>query len=578
MRQRRHHRRRRYGDSPTPATKKLSSKAVSAAVLLVLVVFLGSKTLSFFGVGNAIRATAAMLEVEGSGIVNVSVDGGPLKRAENDLKLYAGDTVVSSPRNYATLSFFDGTVVRIDESTQIDIVESMQGEEKSTLKTELHEGTLWVATPPLSTFSGSITRTIASPYISVSIPSKAEVVMAPRSISVFSADGLGLTVTVAGTNETVIVGEGQQFTLPIGGEESPDLYVHRNPLNPQQILSEFVEQSRNRYAGIQAKDSEDTADTTVNPTNEVILEVRSPKDGTTIDSSIVEVSGRIGEDVDKVRINGYLANVDNGTFTQELALPDEDEVNITIEAVDENGVVISEALRTVHRNRKPPEPPTITSPASAGETYRTASTEIEISGKAPEGAIGIIVNDYRLQLFQPGDTDWSYLANVTFDNYKFGTNVYNVIAINRGGYRSEVATITVILAEGVDEGVVTEGEGVEGESVAPQPPKTAEEAELPNNLPLMPGSITMYSPATGTEFATSELENLIEGNVPAETDSVWVNGYKLRLFEPGKGFFNYIASTDLNTLKRGRNTYEIIARSDSGHILDKVEYVITLQP
>lgn len=583
MRQRRHHRRRRHGD--VPQKNPNVRKAASLGILAILILILGSKTLSFFGVGNAIRNTAALLEVEELGVINVSVDGGPLKRAENDLKLYAGDTVVSSPRNYATLSFFDGTVIRLDESTQINLIDTEEGEEHSTLTAELEEGTVWMATPTRETYSGSIIRTIRSAFLSVEIPSKAEIVMAPRSISVFSSDGLGLEVTVAGSDQAVIIGEGQQFTLPVGGEQVADLYVHRNPLDPQQILSEFVEASRERYAGMSAKDDSVVTGTDEPqgvPDSDIPLVVSAPEDNITVDSGTIEVLGRIGKDVDKVRINGYLANIDGNTFAQELALPDEDVVNITIEAVDDAGVVVAEALRTVTRNRKPPEAPTIESPASAGQTYRTNQTEIEISGTAPEGAIGIIVNDYRLQLFNPGDREWSYLANVNYNNFTFGTNLYEVVAINRGGYRSEVASLTVILGEDLEEGVVSEdtetGGGTGGEAVAPVPPRTVEEAELPNNLPLMPGSISIYSPAPGTVYETSALENLIEGNVPQETHSVWVNGYKLRLFEPGKGFFNYIASIDLNTLKRGRNVYEVVARSESGHVLDRVEYVINLTP
>jgi hypothetical protein len=295
----------------------------------------------------------------------------------------------------------------------------------------------------------------------------------------------------------------------------------------------------------------------------------------------VKVSGRIGGDVDKVRINGYLAVIDKetGAFSQELTLAEEDEVNITIEAVNDTGLVLAESIRTIKRNRKPPVPPTISAPAGAGKTYRTARSELEISGNAPKGAIGIIINDYRLQLFSPGDTKWSYLANVKFNNYAFGKNVFEVIAINRGGYRSESAKLTVILEEGAEEGVVTEGtDEVEGTQVRTRRPRTVEEADLPNNLPLMPGSVTIFAPTRGVPYATSDLETLIEGNVPPEAASVWVNGYKLRLFQQGKGFFNYIASAEMNTLKRGENVYEILVRSEDGYILDTLEYMITFRP
>ncbi|MDP7068901.1 MAG: hypothetical protein QF815_00095, partial [Candidatus Peribacteraceae bacterium] len=198
---------------------------------------------------------------------------------------------------------------------------------------------------------------------------------------------------------------------------------------------------------------------------------------------------------------------------------------------------------------------------------------IEISGKPPAGAVGIMVNDYRLQLFKPGNTEWSYLANTKFDNYHYGENVFEVTAINRGGYKSDPAILRVVLGEG-EEGVIEDPEDTDTQ---PHRTRTTEEADLTNNLPLMPGSVTIYAPTNGSAYATSDLEILIEGNVPPEAQTVWVNSYRLRLFEQGKGFFNYIASVELSTLKRGKNVYDIVIRSESGHVLDQLEYVIDLQ-
>lgn len=575
MIQRRHRRRRRQAED-THKNVRLIKLGVWV-VLLLLVFKAGSSTLSFFGVGNAIRKTSAVLKIEDRGVINVAVEGGPLKRAENELKLYAGDTVVSSPRNYATLDFFDGTSVRLDESSQVRIIESEEGEEKSKLTVELEEGTVWLASPTLDVFSGSVARILVSPYLSASIPSKAELIFTPRSLSVFSADGLGLEVTVAGSDQKVIIGEGQQFTLPVGGEKEIDLYALRNPLDPNQLQSEFVEQSRAVHANRKVPDEiVVTGDDPDVPELDTALTVLLPEDDSVVQGSTVEVSGRIGSSIDKVRINGYLSNIDKdtGTFKQELALADEDEVRITVEAVDEKGVVVAESQRTVKRNRKPPEAPVISRPAQAGEVYRTNSPEIEISGTAPDGAIGIIVNDYRLQLFKPGNPDWSYLANVDFGNFFAGENTFEVVAINRGGYRSEAAVLTVILGEGT-EGIVTDDtENEEGETADSSRPTTPDEADQKNNLPLMPGSVEIFAPTRGEPYETSELEFLIEGNVPPEASSVWVNGYKLQLFEQGKGFFNYIASAELNTLKRGRNVYDIVVRSEEGYILDSVKYVV----
>ena len=101
-----------------------------------------------------------------------------------------------------------------------------------------------------------------------------------------------------------------------------------------------------------------------------------------------------------------------------------------------------------------------------------------------------------------------------------------------------------------------------------------------NNAPLKPGTLQITAPTAGTlhEAALSGtgVEFLIEGTVPQGTHSVWVNEYQLQLYTPGKLFFNYIASTKLQTLKRGTNTYTIVARDKAGQVLDRMEYVIKL--
>ena len=571
----RRHRNRRYPTSSKERNARMR-KLISVGVLAIALYVVGNKTLAFFGVGNPIRSTATVLNVENGGVVNVSVDGGPLKTAESELKLYAGDTVVSSPRNHATLSFFDGSSMRLDESTQVRIVKSLEGEESSRITVELEEGTVWASTPKLSVYSGSTIRTIITPYISAVIPSRAELVMKPRSVTVFSADRLGLELTIAGNTQKIMIGEGQQFTLPAGGENAPDLYAYRSPLDASELQLPFVEESRAAYASNKnAGGTGATIPTTV-AQNDIALTIENPVDGSTIQSSSVEVNGTIGDKVERVRINGYLANINKttGTFEQELVLPDEDEISITIEAVDAQGEVLGEAIRKVSRDRKPPEPPVISNPAGNGQTYLTTSSEIEISGTAPADAVGIEVNGYRLQLFSPGDTTWSYLANTQFNNFAVGENVFEVIAINRGGYRSDPAKITVILGDG-QEGVVT---GTSTGSVTPTTPQTVEEASLPSNAPLMPGTISIFAPNAGNQYTATESEFLIEGNIPPEVASVWVNGYQLRLYEKGKGFFNYIASVELGTLKRGRNVYRIATRDDVGKLLDEMDYVVTFTP
>ena len=94
----------------------------------------------------------------------------------------------------------------------------------------------------------------------------------------------------------------------------------------------------------------------------------------------------------------------------------------------------------------------------------------------------------------------------------------------------------------------------------------------------MPGTLAVTGPAAGTQFTATGSEFLLEGTTPKSTASVWVNGYKLQLYTPGKTFWNYIAKVEFKTLKVGTNVYKIVARNAKDEILDVLEYTVTYNP
>ncbi|PIQ76528.1 hypothetical protein COU78_02365 [Candidatus Peregrinibacteria bacterium CG10_big_fil_rev_8_21_14_0_10_49_24] len=549
---------------------------VGVALILLVLFAVGKMVLSYFGVGNAISQLGTTLTMQREGNVQVSIEGGELKRAENEQKLYPGDTVVTGPSSRAMLTFFDGTKIHLDEMTNLSVSESAHGQEKSVLSVFLKEGTIWIASPDKKAFSGAIQRSVSTPFLESGFPSRTEAVMTSRSIVVFSADGIGVTLEPDKAVIPIIVGEGQKFVLPAELTGTEDLYVFRSPLDPYALASDFVEESRNILLGDTQKNTV-TTDVVEQPPLEEdeALIVNTPKNDATISLSTVDVSGQVGRKVSRVRVNGYNAPVDVNarTFSQQLALPDQDDVEIVVVALSQEDEVLSEVRRQVHRDRKPPEQPKILRPAKNGETYNTNSERFLIEGTAPQGTVGISVNDYRLQLFEPGNRTWSYLASTSINNLKPGKNTYKVVAINKGGYKSEPAILTIVLGEG-PEGVVRP----EGETVSSQPASTAVEdatpEALPANAPLKAGSLRVTGPTPGTVHTATGTSFLIEGTTLPETYSLWVNDYRLRLYEPGKTTWNYIADTQLGTLKRGRNAYKIVTRNAKGEILDTLTYVV----
>jgi hypothetical protein len=337
-------------------------------------------------------------------------------------------------------------------------------------------------------------------------------------------------------------------------------------MDPLAVRRAFIEQSRAMGGGVTGSGSAATAD----PVGLDLITVETPADNQTVTGSTVRVHGNVGARVERVRVNGYPATINRqqATYTQELAMPATDTFTIRVEALDRTGVAVEQQERTVRpRAAVAAATPSITAPGKNGETVRTPAQEIEIRGTAPAGTAAIYVNDYKLQLFRAGDADWSYLASVRLSNLKQGENVFNVFAEDAAGGRSAPATLTIVVGEA---GPTTPAAGTSSTSSAP----VVSESTLPTNAPLKPGTITVTSPTPGASATHTGTGFLLEGTTVAETASVWVNGYQLKLYTPGRTFWNYWATAAYGTLKPGTNQYRIVTRNKENQILDVFTYTV----
>jgi len=561
---RRRHRTGPYALAQTrnPAFTVLS--VLGAVASLGLVVWALRVVHGALNIGNTIERVAVILVPDERGVVSVAFAGEEPRLSDADLKLYPEDRVLTDRGSPATLSFFDGTDVRIDKGTAAFIEESAQGVKNSKLQLSLERGTAWIHTPTIASYSGAIRREVHTDRYTIEIPSDAEVLLSEEVVDVYRADGMGVRMLIKEIDEDIIVGEGQRYILTSEPVAS-DPYVHRMPITG--TPAGFVLGNRARMMPGHMPQPPP-------PASETLLSVTSPAAGQMVRTATLQVAGTYGDGVDAVRVNGYMASldVDRQTFVIEIAPPDASELLLTVEAIGSDGSVLAKVTRSVTRDRTPPAQPEIQSPAANGTTFRTSRETIEIRGTAPRGTVGIIVNDYRLQLFREGDATWSYLASTQLSNFAYGENVYRVVALNDAGYRSDPAVLTIVLGEG-EEGVVSAGSSA-ARGGEPSP------SSLANNAPLNPGSLVITAPTVGSShtatLSATGLELLIEGTAPSGTASVWINNYQLRLYRPGKTFFNYIASTELNTLKRGENPYEIIVRNNEGKIIDRTVYTITV--
>lgn len=561
------HRRRLYLNEPEfSGGRRTLTRVIIGVVLFIVLWYLIAGILALFDGSIGKRASVTLSTASDN--IDVALQGEDWQRADASVRLYAGDAVATRGASDAVVTFFDGTGMRLDQATELSIEESdRRPDDESTIEVELTRGRLWVATPTTVAYSGSITRTIVTEYASVNVPSDASALISSELIHVVRSDGQGLTVTLkldGAKGKTVIVGEGQYVSLTAEDRaalaEGIDPYTLRDPATTELIRDPFLASS----FALLSKAAQVIAET---PTDEAPeagedLTLSSPQNDATVSTKTLTVSGQVSDRVATVIVQGQDITIGaDGSFSAELSLGQEATAVIRVEAQDSQGIPLQTIERTVKNTWKAfVEPVRITAPVGSGETLVTGLSEIEITGEAPSGAAQIIVNDYALQLFKPGARTWSYLASVALGNLKVGDNVFTVYAADEDGNRSTGRSITI---------TVEEGAAVSSASAA---------APIKQNPPILPGSLTVTGPASGTEATITEKETVLEGVTSAETATVSINGYTLSLYTAGKTTWNYIASTEFQTLKRGRNVYRIVARNASGEILDLLEYVIIFNP
>lgn len=551
-------------------------KSLLALLLLLLLIYwAGNKILTFFGVGNPLMPTPVSLRTEERGIVSVSLQGAEDQTAEDGMSLFPDDALSTGPGAHASLRFFDGTALRLEEKTDVTVDETARGKKESRLYLSLAKGSLWITTPAASSFSGSIIRRIDTPSLHFLLPPGTEAVLSEHAVMVFSADGQGVEV-VPQKGGNFIVGEGQQWHTPADGSAMTDPYAFRSALEPGSVTT-FVTESRQTIAPIAS------AGTTSSRATEDVLTVSSPINDMLLRESTLTVRGTAGEGVTRIDVNGHGASLDAATkaFSQEVMPPEgAAEFEVKIDAYDAKRTLLGSITRHVRRDvaATKPDMPTVYSPAKEGETYRTQREEIVVRGTSPKGAAGMYVNEYKLQLFNPEKGEWSYLASTRLNNLKPGLNTYDVSAVDASGQRSDPVRLTIVWEAG-EEGVVapaaTPGDATTGGAASTGSTSSIDPATLPTNAPLAAGTLTVTAPTAGTQHTETGTGILLEGKTSAQTATIWVNDYQLQLYKPGVTTWNYIASEALGNLKKGENVYTITARNDKQEIVDTLTYTVT---
>src|SRR3990167_4741725 len=211
---------------------------LAAGALLFAAYLLWTLLLRILGISGGAERAGAMLSVENRGTVSVTIDG-KQQRAENGMMLFPGVSVSTGPGAHASLQFFDGSRVRLNDTSEIALAESARSESTSRITLDLRQGTLWLMTADRRSFSGSILWSVTTPTLSLALLPGTEALLSPLSLAVFSDEGEGVAVTVK-NHDAIMISEGQQWALPAGGTVGNDLYAYRAPLDAVTVRLPFV--------------------------------------------------------------------------------------------------------------------------------------------------------------------------------------------------------------------------------------------------------------------------------------------------------------------------------------------------
>ena len=170
------------------------------------------------------------------------------------------------------------------------------------------------------------------------------------------------------------------------------------------------------------------------------VSVSFPPRNYTTNKSTLKVTGQLGEGVDKVLVNGLAAEVNGNRWVlPTFELKTEGKNTLIVEAVRGTEKEKISTL-TVTLDTEAPAAPTVVSPENG---TKTAEGVVKITGTAGIDSAQIVVNDYTLQKYKPGDRNWTYIANKNYGDLKSGNNTYQVYAVDAAGNKSPVTTLTI---------------------------------------------------------------------------------------------------------------------------------------
>jgi hypothetical protein len=406
---------------------------------------------------------------------------GEWERAYNGTRLLQGDSLKTQRGGRVVIEFFKDHYIRMDEKTEIILNEIKKNNGSYEINLMLQEGAIWVNNNENSEIP--VKFTLKTPHTlikTVGTVYEVENLNAQEVIRVVKGSIIAdILIDENGEKkkiETISIGVGQQAVI-----DEKDLAQYAKRMSPS------------------------------------VLEALSDnfKDGDFYKWNMAE-----DQNPSDFSLKGPSYNED---FLNEPATPD-------VETESANGT----ALAT----------PVITTPSTLN--FTTSESSLTIRGTTAAKTEKMMVDvytgaekqTYELNLYVPGNMEWSFAISEAAGTMKAGANTYKFYALDKDGIESPKSSITIVYKGSDDSEDVEKDLG----------PLTAPKVETFN----------------GSQENTVETDTVkVVGSVSG-AEKIIVNGYTLKAFEAGDSTWVYYAKESLGNLKPGENSYTVKAVAPDG--------------
>lgn len=454
-----------------------------------------------------------------------------------------GDRMEIGPSSRGVLSFYNGTVARLDADLSLEIKKIRAGDDSDQVDLTLDNGRIWL-------------NMVESSEENLNFVVETDNLRITSYGAIFE---VGLS-----DRESVRVTEGEVLVEVLEPDSNREVVLEQVKVGVGQqveVTASDLEQmvARQTVSLLEASDNDwETSDwyawNSLQDVDPMVYEVEEP--GATPEETITEITPETTTETSTTE-----TPVDTTTSTTENSVP---VIAITFPTENPYALPVGETLVTIEGT-------------TSADTVSVTVTNYDENGTAFA---------YTLQSYVAGATTWKYNAFYGYGNLREGRNRFTIVARNEDGLPSTSLELIVEVSEGAFTALeeeettttetLTEDVTMTTDTVPTEDTGAPVSTETTTETTVEPSSTGTVSTPSVTllndeaapaawPYTTGVAEVLIEGTVGPEAVAVYVNDFKLTKFVAGSGSWNYYAKLDFGNYAIGDNFYTVYAEDLAGN-------------